>query len=271
MMRTVAACAAFWLAALIGVAVQAASPYERSTRITGIEWHTGSYRFTALGADIWPITWAKDDALITAWGDGVVGCPVKVSYGVAAITSDLVPSTSLITRHCGPGPMDKGKLMSLLGVGDQLYARVNLQSTGTGFPVWNSGDGGRNWNNRVEHFSFPIASFVQLGRGNAGAPEGYVYALESRTTSIVLLRVRPERVQTSSAYQYFSGTATAPAWSPNRSAARAIFTDPAGIQRPSITYVPGLGRYLLAVAHSLIINPSSDKMGLFEAENMYGP
>jgi hypothetical protein len=41
--------------------------------------------------------------------------------------------------------------------------------------------------------------------------------------------------------------------------------------RPSITFNPGLGRYLLAVAHSRTINPSSDRMGVFEAPSPWGP
>ena len=249
----------------------AAAPYPQSTLITGITWDVGSSRWTASGADIWPITWAATDELVTAWGDGVVMCPEKVSYGVAAITSDVVPSTALERRHCGPGPMNKGKMMAILAVGSQQYARVNLQSTGTGYWVWKSGDGGVTWGKPLQPLSFQIASFVQFGKGNIGAPGGYVYALEERATAINLVRVPAGSVQVDSAYEYFSGTATAPAWSPNRSAARAIFTNDAGIQRPSITYVPGLGHYLLAVAHSLVVNPSSDKMGLFEAENMYGP
>ena len=112
---------------------------------------------------------------------------------------------------------------------------------------------------------------MQFGRANSGAPGGYVYALENRTTGIFLVRAPAASVQTNSAYQYFSGTVTAPAWSSKRADAKSIFTDPAGIVRPSITYVPGLDRYLLAVAHSLDVLRSGDRLGIFEAPEPYGP
>ena len=124
--------AALGLGAAFGELVEAASPYPQSTLITGMEWEVSSYRWTAQGSDIWPITWAAEganDPLITAWGDGKFGCTEKASYGVAAITSD-VPSTTLNVRLCGPGPMNRGKIMALLAAGSQLYARVNLQSLG---------------------------------------------------------------------------------------------------------------------------------------------
>ena len=67
--------AILWLLALIAGPALAASPYPQSTLITGITWDVGSYRWTAQDADIWPITWASDDALVAAWGDGQ--CPAR--------------------------------------------------------------------------------------------------------------------------------------------------------------------------------------------------
>ena len=262
--------AILWLLALIAWPALAASPYPQSTLITGITWDVGSYRWTAQDADIWPITWASDDALVAAWGDGQVSCAQKASYGVAAITADQ-PSATLSVRHCGPGPDSKGKKMAIVAAGSQLYTRFNPQDGSSGFPVWRSGDGGRTWTKPTAPLSFLINSFVQFGRANSGAPGGYVYALENRTTGIFLVRAPAASVQTNSAYQYFSGTVTAPAWSSKRADAKSIFTDPAGIQRPSITYVPGLDRYLLAVAHSLDVLRSGDRLGIFEAPEPYGP
>ena len=259
------------LGALLAGPVQGAAPYPPSTLITGMRWDTATYRWTGSGGDIWPTTWAADGALVTAWGDGEVGCRQKASYGVAAIASDL-PGTGLAIRHCGPGPQGKGKMMALLAAGDLLYARMAPQSTGSGYPIWRSSDGGRSWAKPAASLPFLIDAFVQFGKGNAGAPGGYVYALERRgSTAIHLLRVAPGSAQTSAAYEYFSGSATSPAWTRNRSSSRAIFTDPAGVTRPSITYVPALGRFLLAAAHAKVAVPSSDRMGIFEAPAPWGP
>ena len=233
--------------------------------ITGVRWETSTYRWSGSGGDIWPVTWAADGQLVTAWGDGVVGCRQKASYGVAAVASKS-PGTTLVTRHCGPGPSGKGKIMALLSAGDQIYARILSQGTASGYPVWRSSDGGRSWSKPAAALPFSINSFVQFGKSNAGAPGGYAFALERRGgTAIHPLRVPPGSAQSGSAYEYFSGTTTAPAWSRSRSASRPIFTDPAGVLRPSITFNPGLGRYLLTVAHARVLTPSSNRLGIFEA------
>ena len=214
------------LGALLAGPVQGAAPYPPSTLITGMRWDTATYRWTGSGGDIWPTTWAADGSLVTAWGDGVVGCRQKASYGVAAIASDL-PGTGLAIRHCGPGPQGKGKMMALLAAGDLLYARMAPQSTGSGYPIWRSSDGGRSWAKPAASLPFLIDAFVQFGKGNAGAPGGYVYALERRgSTAIHLLRVAPGSAQTSAAYEYFSGSATSPAWTRNRSSSRAYLHRP---------------------------------------------
>ena len=77
-MRKLACGAALSLAVLAVSPVQAASPYPQSTVITDVSWDLGSYRWTGDSGDIWPITWAADDTLVTAWGDGTVGCSARV-------------------------------------------------------------------------------------------------------------------------------------------------------------------------------------------------
>ena len=161
--------------------------------------------------------------------------------------------------------------MALLAAGNGLFARFGPQGTVSGFPIWKSTNGGRTWNKPATALPFLIDAFVQFGRGNAGAPGGYAYALETRTTAIHLLRVPTDSAQSPGAYEYFSGTATAPAWTKVHSRSRPIFSDPAGAWRPSITYNPGLKRYLLVVAHAKDIQRSADKIGIFEAPNPWGP
>ena len=56
-----------------------------------------------------------------------------------------------------------------------------------------------------------IDSFVQFGRANAGAPDGYVYALAPGAPDIRLTRVRADRVQSQDAYEFYSGNAFGPA------------------------------------------------------------
>ena len=79
------------------------------------------------------------------------------------------------------------------------------------------------------------------------------------------------KVQSSADYEYFSGSAFAPAWKLGRSGSKAIFVDLAGTRHPTITYIPDLDRYLLTVAHSTVENSAAHKMGIFEAPNPWGP
>jgi hypothetical protein len=249
---------------------RAAAPYPKSTVITGITWDTGTHRWSGAGGDIWPVTWAQDGTLRTAWGDGVIGCNAKVSYGVAAITS-ATPSPGLQTVSCGPAGVNRGKIMTLLAAGGNLYAVLALEGAGSGFPVWRSTDGGRLWLKPTWSFPSFLEAFVQFGRANAGAPGGHAYLLDARTTSVHLMRVPQASAQTRSAYEYFAGTSDAPAWSKDASRSKAVFADPAGTWRPQMTYNPGLKRYLLTVAHSKVGLPSSDRMGVFEGPAPWGP
>ena len=258
------------LIASLGTSVATAAPYPQSNRITAIQWALDTYQSGGLGGGIWPVTWAADGSLLTAWGDGIVACPQKVSYGLAALASEQ-PGTGMNPLFCGPGPTGQGKVMSLVGTGAALFATVNLQNGVFRYPVWKSVDGGRNWTRPTTAPDFLIDSFVQFGRGNAGAPGGYVYALEPSSTQIRLLRVPAASVDNLGAYQYFSGTAFSPAWKTGKTGSSVIFTDLAGVVRPTMTYNAGLNRYLLTVAHSSSTTTGANKQGLFEAPNPWGP
>src|SRR4051812_46437582 len=115
------------LAALIlaAGAARAGSPYPDSTLITAIDWDQSSYRYGGLGGDLWPIASAADGTVYAAWGDGRLGCPAYVSYGIAAITGG--PSAKLNITDCGPRGSGKGKIGSLLAVGSTLYGGLDPQ------------------------------------------------------------------------------------------------------------------------------------------------
>ncbi len=261
---------ALLLISCLATSVTAAPPYPQSNRIAAIRWELDSYLSGGLGGTIWPMTWAADGSMLTAWGDGVVACPQKVSYGFANLASDQ-PGTGLTRLFCGPGPSGKGKVMAMVATGAAIYATVNLQNGIYRYPVWKSLDGGQSWTQPTSAPDMLLDSFVQVGRGNAGAPGGYVYALEPSSTQIRLLRVPAASVDNVGAYQYFSGTPFAPAWKTGKTGSSVIFTDLAGVVRPSMTYNAGLNRYLLAVAHSSSTTAGANKMGLFEAPNPWGP
>src|SRR5689334_6899539 len=61
----------------------AGAPYPASHLLSGINWDKSTYRNAGAGGDMWSTTTAPGGVVYTAWGDGVIGCPGKVSYGVA--------------------------------------------------------------------------------------------------------------------------------------------------------------------------------------------
>src|SRR4051794_38807416 len=126
------------LGAILGLlaagSAQAGSPYPASSVITGISWDRTSYVFAGVGGDIWPITWAADGSLRTAYGDGQIGCPVYVSYGTVAITTNP-PSFVLQGVGCGPAGMYHGKIMALGAVGSVLFGRMGQQSQQVPYPI----------------------------------------------------------------------------------------------------------------------------------------
>src|SRR5262245_2924907 len=80
-----------WCVAFVQLWLYAGEPpYPQSSVITGITWAPAEKIIRrAKGSDNWPMTWAGDDALYTAYGDGngfEPFVPKKLSMGVAKVT-----------------------------------------------------------------------------------------------------------------------------------------------------------------------------------------
>ncbi len=273
--------AAITLAALASLAASAAgaAPYPASGLVTGASWDTATYRSGGAGGDLWPVTAGADGTVYTAWGDGTVTCPVKVSYGVASVAGG--PSAALRRVGCGT-PGDKaGKLISLLDVAGTLFAVAYLQGRPDthAVAVWSSPDHGRTW--REPGPTFPGAagalqpnSFVNFGPGYAGARDGYVYLTATRAgaapRAVSLMRAPRARLQDGSAYEYVVGTAAAPAWGGSPAAAVPVFADPRGVNGQDVVRDAGLGRYLVTVGHGAD-GSDGGELGVFEGPEPWGP
>jgi hypothetical protein len=277
-MRTRAA--AISLAALASLAASAAgaAPYPASGLVTGVSWDTATYRDGGLGGDLWPVTAGANGRLYTAWGDGTVTCPVRVSYGVASVAGG--PSAALRRVGCGTPGDRAGKLISLLDVAGTLFAVAYLQGRPDtrAVAVWSSPDRGRTW--RQPGPTFPGAagtlqpnSFVQFGPGYAGARDGYVYLTATKAgiapRAFYLMRV-PRAGLGKAPYEYFAGTAAAPAWGESPGAARPVFADPKGVNSQDVVHDAGLGRYLVTAGHGAD-GSDGGGLGVFEGPEPWGP
>jgi hypothetical protein len=137
------------------------------------------------------------------------------------------------------------------------------------FTLYSSGDKGCTWNRRNVRFErasagISFGSFVQFGRDNSAARDGYVYTVAPEVTDtsslnivqrpgrIMLLRVPSESIENRSAYEFYAGQDAAgqPTWSSDPSERIAIYEDSDGVGPfPQMTYVPELQRFVYTNQH----------------------
>ena len=193
-MRTAVLLTGLAFAALASTTAHAASPYPPSN--ISMSWNTATYRWSGRGGDIWPVTWSSAGPLVTAWGDGVIGCGTKASYGWAQIVSNQ-PSTTLQTLHCGPAGDRQGQGVGAGGdagralgghAGAGRLARAN-------HAIWRSSDGGKSWTPPGGNMSYTPDAFIQFGQGATG-PGGFAYMLDGGGSTTLLIRAPAATVAT---------------------------------------------------------------------------
>jgi Domain of unknown function (DUF4185) len=279
------ALAVVFLPVSAGIALSA-PPYKRSQVLTGIAFHKSTLVRRAPGSDIWACTWAGDGNVYAAWGDGggFGGTDGKgrVSIGVARIAGDP-PDWKGTNVWGGFAPASKQKPTvgkgTIIAAGGRLYLFVSEQGQWDRCRLWKSTDKGLTWQDRGwifprSHKLFAFPGLVQFGRDNASSPHGYVYGFSDndprRGTDkrLYLFRVKPARIEHLDAYEYFSGTPAAPAWSPRLQDRKPVFVNPEGISwGTTCVYHPATRRYLLSVT----THTQQGDWGLYESQHLWGP
>jgi CubicO group peptidase (beta-lactamase class C family) len=264
-----------------------AAPYPPSPIIQGIEWAPReSIIHQAKGSDNWPMTWADDDALYTAYGDGNGFEPFvsgKLSLGLAKITGTPPGIRGVNIRTESGEALGDGKrgrkASGMLCVDGVLYLLVrNAANAQLG---WSS-DHGTTWTWADWKFteSFGCPTFLNFGKNYADARDGYVYLYSQdsdsayeRTDRFVMARVPKERLRERGAYEFFVklDPSARPIWSRNVAERGAVFTNPGACYRSGITYDAGLRRYLWC--H---IGPGNDTrytggFAIYDAPEPWGP
>ncbi len=265
-----------------------APPYHRSGLITEVNFAPASSIVRkAKGSDNWPITWADDDNLYTAYGDGWGFEPKtkkKLSLGIAKIIG--VPpdfqGTNIRTdsgERIGQGA--KGaKASGILCVEGVLY--ILVRNTGNSQIAW-SADHGKNWEWCDWKFtaSFGAPTFLNFGRNYAGARDDFVYIFSHDSDSayepagrMVMARVPKDRICERQAYEFFKGLDDLgkPIWTKNIHGRGAVFINPGRCYRSGISYNAGLKRYLWCQT----IYGEDDMrfnggIGIFDAPQPWGP
>jgi CubicO group peptidase (beta-lactamase class C family) len=269
------------------VATHREPPYPPSPVIRAIRWAPAETIIRkARGSDTWPLTWADDDGLYTAFGDGngfEPGTPEKLSLGFARV--DGSPGDFTGSNIRSPSGERKGdgalgeKASGMLSVGGVLY--LWARNAGNSRLAW-SPDHARTWNWCDWRFetSFGCPTFLNFGGDYAGARDDYIYAYSPDSDSayraadrMVLARVPKRRIVERSAYEFFQGIGRegTPVWTRDIAGRGAVSSSMGGCYRSSIAFDAGLRRYLMCQ-----ILPGGDArfrggFGIYDAPQPWGP
>lgn len=279
-------------------------PYPPSPVIALVEFDFSTHRRLAPGSDNWPTTWAADGNLYSAWGDGGgfggTNSKGRVLLGVARITGD---AENYEGRNVwGGNEPDQpaqfgGKSYGILSVAGVLYMWVAPQPNphlATSQIAWSKNRGATwtlaDWKFRFEE-QLTIPTFLNFGRDYAGARDDYVYSyyihpawgpgVSTKTKAhsfevhqpgrVYLSRVPKDQILTRTRYEFFAGRGKdgAPQWSGDLARKQPVFEDANGVGwNLSVSFNPGLRRYLLATEHT---ETHAGKFGLFDAPEPWGP
>jgi hypothetical protein len=267
------------------------APYPPSTVIHGVEWAPiQSITRRAEGSDNWPITWADDGHLYTAYGDGWGFEPKvkkKLSLGFARVSGgpETFAGTNVRSEtgeRTGQGAAG-AKASGMLCVDGVLYMFVrNVGNSQIAF----SDDHAATWHWCDWKFetSFGAPTFLNFGKDYAGARDGYVYVFSLDTDSayepadrMVLARVPKDRIRARSAYEFFQclDADGGPMWTPDIRDRGAVFVNPGSCYRSTVSYNAGLKRYLWCQTLPFSSDQRGPRFqggfGIYEAPEPWGP
>lgn len=276
-------------------------PYPMSNVIRDVEFAPeNSIIRKACGSDTWPVTWADDDNLYTAYGDGWGFEPEvkeKLSLGLARISGgpEDFRGTNIRSEtgeHYGSGRNGK-KASGMLMVDGVLYMWLrNANEAGEHSQLAWSENYGKTWAfsnwKLTESFGYP--TFLNFGKNYQGARDEYVYVYSHDNKDaykpadhMVLARVPKGKIKQRNEYEFFKSLDEngQPRWTKNIAERGPVFTNPNGCFRSGITYNAGLKRYLwsqiLPVSQDAQFQSNQDDMrfhggfGIYEAPEPWGP
>lgn len=238
------------------------SPCPPSPVIAGIDWAPReSIVRMARDGDNWPVTWARDDALYTTWGDGTGFVPKvekKLSLGFARVTGAPENFTGVNVRsgaeQFGQGRAGK-KGWGILSVDGTLYLLLGHADNKGGMTqlAW-SRDDAKSWTFADWKFAeFGMMGFVNYGKDYADARDGFVYAYshdgsqaDTPADHFVLMRAPKDRLTQRAAWEFFVkiDEQGQPIWSSDINSRGAVFVHRGSCLRSAMTYCAPLKRYL---------------------------
>jgi CubicO group peptidase (beta-lactamase class C family) len=263
------------------------APYPPSPVIKSMTWAPAdSVIRKAKGGDNWPLTWADDGHLYTAYGDGngfEPGIAEKLSLGFARVEGSPGDFSGVNIRSASGERRGNGKTgekaSGLIMVDGVLY--LWARNAGNSRLGW-SADHARTWQWSDWNFtaSFGCPTFLNFGRNNSGARDNFVYVYSHDQSDaylpadrMVLARAPRDRIKERSAYEFFErrDEMNGPVWTADISRRGAVFHHEGKCYRSSVSYDAGLKRYLWCQVH-----PGADPrfrggFGIYDAPEPWGP
>ena len=267
------------------------APYPASQAIQGIEWAPAdTIIHKAEGGDNWPITWADDGNLYTAYGDGQGFEPrvdKKLSLGFAKVTGGPQDFIGVNVRSktgewVGEGAVGP-KASGMLCVDGILYMLV--RNVGNSQVAW-SDDHAMSWHWCDWKFetSFGAPTFLNFGRNYAGRLDSYVYVYSHDSDSayspadrMVMARVPLDQIRERKAYEFFKTLDAVghPVWTRDIRDRGAVFVNLGRCWRSGISFNAGLKRYLWCQILPFSTDPRGPRFqggfGIYEAPAPWGP
>lgn len=291
---------------LLSVSAQT-SQFPPSPVVSGITFNFATLDERAPGSDNWAITWADDDHQYTTWGDGGgfggSDDSGRVSLGFARVEG---PKNSYQGINVWGGynaenpPQFTGKSYGIISIDGEMWMwRCGDASGPSAYDfqeLYKSTDHSATWVNQGVSFSkqsdfndsFPLfyaITFCQFGKDYNNARDNYVYmyAPEAYANNnfdvqypgqISLMRVDKSQLSNKAAYKFFAGLDQGgnPLWTSSLSNRKPAFEDSVnGVQRTSVSYNEGLGRYFLITQQISKNKNSNGHIGIYDAPEPWGP
>lgn len=258
-------------------------PYPDSEVFGGFEWASESWRYPGTGQDMHFWAWGRDDAVYVVSCDGA-------NFGLPWARGALLRATGIPPDHQveqvsdfpGFALRDRGQRRypsGIAAIDGCLYVAVAEYSADGPGLLWPhfgviaimvSEDDGRSWQNIPDKDSssrflgprFAALQFVGFGPGYTGVPAAlgdYVYGVSNDENwesgdHVFLARVPRKQVLTRSAWEFYAGDGTGPAWTTEEDEAKPIFADPGHVSHPDMVYNPVFDRYLLSVFSDVVVH-----------------
>jgi hypothetical protein len=238
-------------------------PYPPSPVILDVNWApVDTIARAADGSDTWPITWADNGHLYTAYADGWGFEPLideKLSLGFARVEGPPTNFQGINIRSDNGEKRGNGrggeKASGMLMVDGVLYMWVrNANRRGEHCRLAHSTNNSENWTwSDWEFEELGFCTFVNYGKNYAGARDNYVYMVSHSGDSayvpaddFVLTRVPKDKILERDEYEFFVAldSNNNPIWSANINDRGSVFNHPGRALRSSISYNAALGRYI---------------------------